>query len=167
MFKIVTYPNPILDQQAEAVTFPLNQSTTELIDGMWEVVKKLGVGLAAPQVGVSKQICLVHLSKSEKGKNSKDIVMINPNIIFKSELESEMIEGCLSFPEEYWKIWRPTNVVVEYQNIKGKKQTLRAGGWLARVVLHEVDHLNGKIFTKMGGTKIENKDLQNEDEIID
>lgn len=160
---IITYPHPILDQQAAPVSFPLDQATKALIADMWTTVQDLGVGLAAPQVGVSKQICIIHLSEAEKDNKQlkqKDFVMINPVIIFSSELESLMIEGCLSFPQQYYEIWRPSNITVEYFDEHGKKHTLRAKEWLARVIEHEVDHLNGKVFIKMGGRKVEDKDLK-------
>ncbi len=167
MLPIVTYPNPILESKAQEVIFPLNQESKTLIKNMWATVKGIGVGLAAPQVGVSKQICLIHLKEVEKGKQAKDILMINPKITFFSELEAQMVEGCLSFPGEFWKIWRPANIIVEYQNEQGKKQKLRASGWISRVIQHEIDHLNGEIFIKRGGEKIEEKELQDENEIID
>lgn len=167
MLKIITYPNPILEQVAQDVTFPLDNETKTLIKGMWATVKELGVGLAAPQVGVSKKICLIHLSGVEKGRDAKDILLINPKIVFYSQIEAEMIEGCLSFPDEYWKIWRPANIIVEYQDERGNKKKLKANNWLARVIQHEVDHLNGEIFIKKDGIKIEEKELQNKDEIID
>lgn len=166
MLSIVTYPNRILDTPAQDVSFPLDNETKNLINQMWSVVKEKGVGLAAPQVGVSKKICLIHLSEVERGRNKKDILMINPEVTFESRVQSLMVEGCLSFPGEYWKIWRSSNITVEYYNVHGKKQKLRAGGWLARVILHEVDHLNGKVFILKGGQKIDEKDLENESEAV-
>lgn len=162
MLKIISYPNPILEQKAEAVTFPLDKETTKLIADMWETVKGQGVGLAAPQVGESKQICIVHLDEDVRGKGQKDldIVIINPTITFESKVENLMVEGCLSFPDEFYEIWRPANIVVEYFTEKGKKKTLKAKEWLARVLLHEIDHLNGNIFIKKGGKKIIDKEIK-------
>lgn len=162
MLKILTYPNPVLDKQAQEVTFPLDGETKALITEMWETVKGKGVGLAAPQVGVSKQICIIHLNEEVRGKNQKDLdfVMINPKIIFESKVENLMVEGCLSFPNQFYEIWRPANIIVEYFNEKGKKKTLKAKEWTARVILHEVDHLNGQLFINKGGKKIEEKDLK-------
>ncbi len=167
MLKIITYPNPILEKQAELVTFPLDNSTKNLISQMWETVRSMGAGLAAPQVGVSKQICIVHLSKTEKGKNARDILLINPKITFFSQVQYEMVEGCLSFPEEYYKIVRPANIIVEYMDERGKKKKLKAGSWLSRVIQHEVDHLNGKVFTKLGGIKLDGDEIENKEDIID
>lgn len=161
MLSIVTYPNPILDQKAQKVSFPLNQATQDLIKNMWATVRSKGVGLAAPQVGVSKQICIINLASTEKGAQAKDILMINPVITFYSEMEYEMVEGCLSFPGEYYKIWRPANITVEYRDERGKKRTLKAKEWLARVIQHEVDHLNGNLFIHMDGDKIPEQELSN------
>jgi peptide deformylase len=167
MLPIVTYPNPILEAKAQEVVFPLNGETKTLIKNMWKTVRGIGVGLAAPQVGVSKQICLIHLSEVEKGKQAQDFIMINPKITFFSELEAEMIEGCLSFPDEFWKIWRPANIIVEFQSENGKPQKIKANGWLSRVIQHEIDHLNGDIFIKKGGEKIAKDSLNHEDDIVD
>lgn len=166
MLSIVTYPNPVLSKPAAEVTFPLSDSTKTLIAQMWETVKDQGVGLAAPQVGVSKQICIIHLSTTEKGKQAKDIVMINPKITFFSQTEHLMVEGCLSFPGEYFKIWRPANIIVEYMDEQGKKKTLRAKDWLSRVIQHEVDHLAGRLFINIGGEKIAEEDLE-KSEVVD
>ena len=160
MLSIFTYPHSVLDAVAQEVTFPLSQADQKLIADMWATVKDQGVGLAAPQVGVSKQICIIHLADSEKGTQAKDIVMINPQLLFESETENLMVEGCLSFPGEYYKIWRPANIVVAYQDERGRTRKLRAGEWLSRVIQHEVDHLNGRIFTTLGGEKIEESELE-------
>jgi peptide deformylase len=167
MLPIITYPNPILENPAKEVSFPLDNETKILIKNMWATVKGIGVGLAAPQVGVSKQICIIHLSEVEKGKRAKDIVMINPKIVFFSEVENEMVEGCLSFPDEFWKIWRPANIVVEFQDEKGKKHSIRATDWLSRVIQHEIDHLNGDIFIQKGGVKLKADELNHNDDIVD
>jgi len=163
MRSIIIYPNPILKQEAADVNFPLNLETKSLIQEMWQIVKGKGVGLAAPQIGVSKKICIIHLSEdkeiAKKLKQKSDFVMINPKIIFSSRLESLMIEGCLSFPDQYYQIWRPSNVTVEYFNEEGKKQILKGSDWLSRVIQHEIDHLHGRIFTEMGGKKIEDEEL--------
>ncbi len=159
MKNIVIYPNPILDKKAEKVTFPLNEETKQDIKDMWEVVKADGVGLAAPQIGVSKQICIIHLSEVEKGKNAQDILLINPKIVFFSQLEALMIEGCLSFPEQFYEIWRPANVHVEYYNELGQKKLLKAKDLISRVAQHEVDHLQGNLFIHKGGRKVEESEF--------
>jgi len=175
--KILTYPNPVLDKVAQSVKFPLSQETCDLIRNMYKFVQKKGVGLAAPQVGVGLQICIINMSDdkaiAKKFKNP-DFVMINPQIIFESEVKSLMIEGCLSFPEEFWKILRSANITTKFETISNwkeflrgdkpiiKKQTVMSKEWLARVILHEVDHLNGKLFINMGGEKLPPEKVSNE-----
>jgi peptide deformylase len=178
MLKILTYPNNILETPATPVNFPLNSEDQTLIREMWETVQGIGVGLAAPQVGVSKQILIVHMSEDDDLKRETkepDFVAINPKIVFESQIQSYMVEGCLSFPEEYWRIKRSSNIEVEFETIgnfkefieKGaeptyKKKRIKAKGWLSRILQHEIDHLNGKIFTKMGGRKLSKRELEGE-----
>ena len=166
---IKTYPDSVLSLVAAEVVFPLDLETKYLIRDMWNTVDGIGVGLAAPQVGVSKRICIIcmdtdRLPKGVKIKNN--FVMINPKITFYSEIKSNMVEGCLSFPEEYWNISRSANIICEYYNEKGKKDIIKASGWMARVILHEVDHLDGKLFIKMGGTKIKAENID-QHEVVD
>lgn len=165
---IVTHPNPILEKTAELVSFPLSKADQELISNMWATVKGRGVGLAAPQVGASKQICIVHMIADMQGKGKKDLdfVMINPLVTFESQMEALMVEGCLSFPEQYYEIWRPANITVEYYNEYGKKKVLKAKEWLARIILHEVGHLNGELFINKGGKKIDPDKLDGK-EVVD
>ncbi len=174
--KIVTYPNPILENVSAKVELPLSDEDKFLISEMWKEVRDTGIGLAAPQVGVNKQICIIHLDPEIADKKDKklDFVMINPEITFYSELEVSMVEGCLSFPDEYWEIYRPANIIVQFQTISNfenvlknpstkaivKTENLKAKGWMSRVIQHEVDHLNGKVFIKLGGKKLKTEDLQ-------
>lgn len=168
MLEIITYPNPILEKVSEEVKFPLDKATTTLIKEMWLTLADKGIGLAAPQVGVNKQICIIHLIADARGKGKKDLdfVMINPKIVFASEVENLMVEGCLSFPGDFYEIWRPANIHVEFFNEKGKKRTLKAKDWLARVIQHEIGHLNGNLYIKMGGKKIKKEDLKGK-EVVD
>jgi peptide deformylase len=156
---IITYPNTILDQKAEAVSFPLDQQTKQLIDDMWETVKGKGIGLAAPQVGVSKQICIINMAEAEVDEKATNVTLINPVISFESQVQHLMVEGCLSFPGEYYEIWRPANITVDYYDIKGRKHKLRAKNWLSRIIQHEVSHLNGQLFINLGGRKLDEKEL--------
>jgi peptide deformylase len=158
ILKIYSYPTEILSKPAAKVTFPLDHETKTLIADMWDTVRDKGVGLAAQQVNVSKQICIITLEAEmlpKKTKIKNNFVMINPEITFYSAVECNIIEGCLSFPNQYYRIQRPQNITVKFQNEKGKWESLNAGGWLSRVIQHEVDHLNGKLFINLGGQKIE------------
>lgn len=149
--KIVTYPNPILEQPTIDITFPIDTHTQEVIDDLWMLVKGKGVGLAAPQIGEALNMCIISLSENpEEAKKSKvlDFLMINPKITFFSDVKSRMIEGCLSFPDQWYYIIRPSNIAVEYYDINGKKHILKAKNWISRIIQHEIDHLNGNIFIK-------------------
>lgn len=185
MLRIVKYPNLILEQVSLPVELPLSNNNQDLIRNMFELVKDIGVGLAAPQVGQSKQLFIVHLSGdknlSRESSNNPDFVVINPKITFYSNLESQMIEGCLSFPDQYYKIWRPSNILIEFYTIANtkkflegaepilKKTKLKASKWLSRILQHEYDHLQGKVYIKMGGKKLSKKELDTENgqDIID
>ena len=120
----------------------INDKILELIEDMLETMHKLnGVGLAAVQVGVLKQVVVIDLY--EEGK--EPYILINPKIL-KTKGEQTVEEGCLSFPNKFAKIVRPKEVVVEALNEKGKKIKINAKDLLAQAICHEVDHLNGEVF---------------------
>jgi peptide deformylase len=182
MLKIVKYPAKVLQTPSQNVNLPLSDENKTLIKEMYQTVIGKGVGLAAPQVGVGLQVCIIKLDPDMVSKKVKDLefVMINPEITFYSEVQNRMIEGCLSFPGQYYKIDRPANIQVSFTTIKNfkdfvknekaepilEKRKLIANEWLSRVIQHEVDHLNAKLFINLGGEKIEEKDV-NGDEIVD
>jgi peptide deformylase len=159
--KIKIYPDPILGQKAQSVPFPLDSETKSLIIDMWDTVQGQGVGLAAPQVGVSKAICIINSDEADLDQKVSNLTLINPTLVFESEMQNLMVEGCLSFPEQYYEIWRPANVIVEYQDEKGKKHRLRAKNWLSRIIQHELGHLAGNLFINLGGRKLDQKELEN------
>lgn len=113
----------------------------ELMNDMVETMHKFdGVGLAAVQVGILKRVIVIDLY-DDKGP----IVLINP-VIIKTKGEQEVEEGCLSFPNQFAKVKRPAEVIVEYTDRKGKKMKVKAKELLAQAICHEIDHLNGEIF---------------------
>lgn len=123
------------------ITAEKNQS---LIDDMLETMYHFdGVGLAAVQVGILKQIIVIDVD-DDKGP----YVLINPKIL-KTKGSKECEEGCLSFPNEFGKVVRPTEVVVEFYDREAKKVKLKAKDLLAQAVCHEVDHLNGVLFVDL------------------
>jgi peptide deformylase len=137
---IVTYGNEILAQKAEPVkefTPELAAFVEELYDTM---VKGHGVGLAANQVGRLLRIFVTGVD------GDKQRVFINPEIIATSPEESDYEEGCLSLPGLYTHVTRPAAVKIQAWNEKGRPFTFEADGFLARVILHENDHLNGVLF---------------------
>lgn len=112
-----------------------------LIDDMIETMHKFnGVGLAAVQVGILKRVVVIDLY-DDKGP----IILINP-IITKEKGEQEVEEGCLSFPNQFARIIRPAEVIVEALDRNGKKIKIKAKELLAQAISHEVDHLNGEVF---------------------
>ena len=112
-----------------------------LIDDMIETMHKYnGLGLAAVQVGVLKRVIVIDLY-DDKGP----IVMINP-VIIKTKGEQEVDEGCLSFPNQFAKVIRPTEVIAEYTDRNGKRMRIKGKELLAQAICHETDHLNGEVF---------------------
>lgn len=142
-FDLKKYGDPVLRAVTEKVT-EFDDSLPSIIEGMAEVLyNENGVGLAAPQVGLSKKIVIIDLSFGEK----VDCILpvINPEIL-ETEGECVMEEGCLSFPGIYEDIARPEKVKVRFQDINGETRELEADGFLARVIQHEFDHLDGILF---------------------
>ena len=143
ILKIVKYPEPVLSQPGEPVT-EFNDELRRLVADMFETMYAAqGIGLAAPQVGVSKRITVIDLSM---GKEPKDkLVLINPEII-SSEGRLYEEEGCLSFPEIREKVQRAARVRIRAQNERGKWFEMDGEDLLSRAFQHEIDHLDGVLF---------------------
>src|SRR5689334_20508885 len=140
---IVKYGDPILQKEGEEVT-NIDGQLAEFISNMFETMYEAkGVGLAAPQVALSKKLFVMDTSV---GKESKErIICINPQIVdSKGKVVNE--EGCLSFPGIYFEVERPEIVTVQAIDLNGKEFTFEASGLAARCVLHEKDHVDGKVF---------------------
>lgn len=113
----------------------------ELLQDMLETMHKYnGVGLAGPQVGILKRVIVIDLYDGEA-----PLLLVNPKIV-KAKGKQEVDEGCLSFPNEYAKVIRPKEVVVEALNEEGKRVKIVAKDLLAQALSHEIDHLNGILF---------------------
>jgi peptide deformylase len=143
ILKIVKYPEPVLSQPGEPVT-EFNDELRRLVADMFETTyANQGIGLAAPQVGVSKRVTTIDLSM---GKDPKDrLVFINPEIITSDgKLYEE--EGCLSFPDIREKVVRAARVRVRAQDEYGKWFEMDGDDLLARCMQHEIDHLDGILF---------------------
>ncbi len=140
IYTICTLGDKQLEKVAEPVT-QFDEALQELLLDMQETMHAdSGVGIAAPQVGVSKQIFIA----APPGENP--LVCINPSILETSQETSLFEEGCLSVPGVFAEIERPTEVTFHYQDVKGRSHTIRATGYLARIMQHEYDHLQGKLF---------------------
>ena len=119
----------------------VNDKIRELLQDMLETMNRYnGVGLAAPQVGVLKRVIVVDLYDG-----SEPLQLVNPKIV-KAKGKQEVEEGCLSFPNEYAKLIRPREVVVEALNEKGEKVKIVGKDLLAQALAHEIEHLNGILF---------------------
>ncbi|MBP3038328.1 peptide deformylase [Bacillaceae bacterium Marseille-Q3522] len=154
--KIVHFPAEILETKCKPVT-KFNKQLGHLLDDMYETMIEFdGVGLAAPQININRQIAVV-----ETDDESGIIELINPQIF---ELKGEQLdaEGCLSFPGIYGEVPRADFVKVQAQNRKGELYLLEAEGYLARVLQHEIDHLNGILFTSKVTRYIEEEALEGE-----
>jgi peptide deformylase len=141
--EIVKYPDPILQKPTEPVT-EFNHELRALVDDMFEsMYAAQGIGLAAPQIGVSKRITVIDLSF--KKNPEEKIVLINPEIIHKEGKQNEE-EGCLSLPEIREKVSRAQKVRVRAQDVEGKWFEIDGEELLARAFQHEIDHLDGILF---------------------
>jgi peptide deformylase len=141
--EIVKYPDPILQNKTEPVT-EFNEELQDLVDDMFEsMYAAQGIGLAAPQVGISKRLTVIDLSF--KKNPEEKIVLINPEIIHKEGKQNEE-EGCLSLPEIREKVSRAMKVRVRAQNVKGEWIEIDGEKLLARAFQHEIDHLDGVLF---------------------
>lgn len=132
----------ILKKRAREIEV-IDDKIKELAKDMMETMHKWdGLGLAGPQVGVLKRIIVIDLY--EEGTQ---FTLINP-VIVKEKGTQEVDEGCLSFPNKYGKVDRPKEIIVEALDIDGKKVKLKAKDLLAQALSHEIDHLNGILFTE-------------------
>ncbi len=133
---IKTYPDKILTKKTKPVG-EVNVEIGKLIDNMVETLyAKRGAGLAANQVGQSKRLAVIDVGEGL-------VILINPKII-KKKGSTIMAEGCLSFPGLEVEVARPEKIEVEYSDKSGQKKKLKTQDLLARVICHEVDHLDGK-----------------------
>jgi peptide deformylase len=149
MRQIVYLPDPILRRKAQPIT-RIDASLQTLIDDMIETMREApGVGLAAPQVGISERLIVVEypLDDTKEDAPKKLFVVINPEIKETSS-ESELgVEGCLSVPGYQGEVERSLAITVKGLNRHGQPMKIKAKGWLARIFQHEIDHVNGVVFT--------------------
>lgn len=141
MRKIITYPHIALTQPTKKVK-EIDDELIILLDEMYEIIKKEdAIGIAANQLGVLKRVCVVELDE-ETGL----FEMINPEIV-KHSGKSIDIEGCLSFPDVYGTVERYEEVTIRYVDRDSYEMEVDATDYLARAFQHEIEHLDGKVFT--------------------
>ena len=142
--QILVIPDPLLRKVSE----PVNSVDTEvknLMDDMLETMYAApGIGLAAVQIGVLKRIIVIDLSKDGEKKNP--LFIVNPEITFKSNDLISYEEGCLSIPNQFAEVKRPSSCKLNFLDYNGKKKEISADGLLATCIQHEVDHLDGILF---------------------
>ena len=141
--KILKFPDQDLRIKAKPVeTF--DEELKTLTDDMFETMHSAhGVGLAATQIGVAKQVAVIDISPEK----NEPLVIVNPAIqILDPSKTEDYDEGCLSVPGFFEKISRPSDIKLTYQDLNGKKQEIKPEGLLTKVVQHELDHLNGRLF---------------------
>jgi len=141
---ILTEPNTLLRQVSQPVE-QVGEPEKELMNDMLETMYAAnGIGLAAIQIGIPKRIIVMDLSKEENKK--LPMYFINPVITKKNNEKTTYEEGCLSVPNQFAEIDRPSKCEVEYLDYNGNKQNLQAEGLLATCIQHEIDHLEGILF---------------------
>ncbi len=144
--KILTYPSPILNKVAKPVT-KINDELKQVISDMMETMFDApGAGLAAPQIGLSKQLIIINTSKKEDDADRKAIALINPQISDGGEGCETDTEGCLSIIDYTAKVKRFKKINVKAIDASGKEINFEAEDFFARVIQHECDHLKGKLF---------------------
>jgi len=142
--EIIILPDKRLRLVSEPVK-TVDAGVRALVDDMFQTMYEApGVGLAAIQIGVPKRIVTADTAKKDEEKRPQ--VFLNPEVVWSSEDKATYEEGCLSIPEYYEEVERPTQVKVRYMDIDGKTQEIEANGLLATVLQHEIDHLNGVLF---------------------
>jgi peptide deformylase len=141
---ILVAPDPVLKLKAKPVE-AVDSQLRRLMDDMLETMYVApGIGLAAPQVGVSKRFLVLDLAKENEPKSP--LCMVNPELTWLSEEENTYEEGCLSVPEHYADVVRPAKIRVRFVDRDNERRELEAEGLLATVIQHEMDHLDGILF---------------------
>jgi peptide deformylase len=175
---IVTLPEPVLHRKARPVK-KFDPTLQTLIDDMIDTMRDApGVGLAAPQVGISERLIVVEYAEQPEEKegeeendsvvqNHKEVkpklyVMINPEIVKTSEESVMGVEGCLSIPGLVGEVERFGEIQIKGLNRHGQPMKVKAKGWLARIFQHEIDHINGVVFTQRA-TKVWKPETEEEE----
>jgi peptide deformylase len=142
---ILIHPDPRLKKRAEpvaAVTDEVRALADDMLETMYDAP---GVGLAAPQVGVLKRVVVMDCVK-DRAAPPRPMVLVNPEVVWRSEALNTYEEGCLSIPEQYADVTRPAEVRVRWMALDGTMQEEHFAGLWATCVQHEIDHLDGRLF---------------------
>lgn len=145
LLPIILLPDPVLRLTAAKIE-RVDDDLRKLADSMLETMYDApGVGLAAPQVNVSRRMAVIDVSDKDDGEERSPLILINPEIVATGSGTDAFEEGCLSIPDVRVEIERPSSVTVKFLDRDGKPQTLVADGFLATAIQHEIDHLDGKL----------------------
>ncbi|KIL50420.1 peptide deformylase [Jeotgalibacillus alimentarius] len=156
--EIVTHPDERLEQVCSKVTV-FDQSLHDTLDQLFDLMMEHdGIGIAAPQAGITERIAIVYLD-DESGV----IEMINPEIKMISGEETD-VEGCLSFPGIFGEVSRTDQILLQAQDRNGKTFVMGADGYLSRAIQHEADHLDGVLFTSKVTTFVTEEELKEQEE---
>lgn len=159
--EVIKLPHPTLRRKAHKVV-DFNSDLQALFEDMIDTMRdEPGVGLAAPQVNISQRLIVVEypIDDSIPDAEPKIFVLVNPTITNQSEEKVKGVEGCLSVPNLFGEVERSQSITITGQNQFGKKTTINAQGWLARIFQHEVDHLNGVLFVDRTNVLYEPEDI--------
>jgi peptide deformylase len=150
--KIVTVPSKILREKSKKIE-KIDKKISRLIKDMLETMHEVGgLGISAPQIGKSLRLAIIE-SKGGKRKNGDSLpkipltVLINPEVLWCSDKQEKSDEGCLSVPNIWGEVERPESIRIKTLDENGKTSEIKASGLFARVIQHEMDHLEGIIFT--------------------
>jgi len=142
--EIIKLPDPMLRQVSKPVA-EVTDETRRIMDDMLDTMYDApGIGLAAVQIGIPQRIVVIDLAK--EGEEKQPIHLVNPEIVWVSDEQSDYEEGCLSIPEYFDMVSRPKEVTVRFLDREGQSREMRCSGVLATCVQHEIDHLNGVLF---------------------
>lgn len=139
--------HPVLKEHTAEVE-EFDQSVKNIVDDLYDTMYNIsnGVGLAANQIGEKRSVIVIDTSVGDENAAPQPITLINPEILFFSDEDDEYEEGCLSVPTFFEKVLRPKAIQIKYLDLDMKEHNREVEGFLARVMQHEVDHLNGKLF---------------------
>ena len=146
LLPIIIVPDPVLKEVAqpiENITDAIKKQAADMIETMYDAP---GIGLAANQVGKLNRIFVMDVNYRKNDQSRDATVLINPEIIWRSEEMSVMEEGCLSIPQQYAEVERPKTVRVKYIDLAGQVQEMEGSDLTSHCLQHELDHLNGTLF---------------------
>lgn len=147
--EVLVYPDPLLKQPAATISDPLDVACQALVADLLDTMTASGhsVGLAAPQIGRLQRAAVVDVSATKLGRDNNHgrLILLNPELV-EQEGETTMREGCMSVPDYTGNVTRYAEIVVQYTTPEAKERVIRATGFEAVAIQHELDHLDGRLF---------------------